>query len=298
MKVIETIAQLQAQSRAWRAAGHPVALVPTMGALHAGHVSLVRAALEEPRARVIVSIFVNPLQFGPAEDFSRYPRSFADDLAAVTRAGAHTVFRPSVDEMYPPGFETRVNVGAVANRLEGEARPGHFEGVATVVARLLGAAIPDRAYFGQKDAQQLTVIRRMVTDLAIPVEIVGRPTVREGDGLAMSSRNRYLGAGDRGRAPALVRALAEAQALYQDGIRTVTELETAMRQVLEEAGLPPEYARVIDPDSFDTPVAGRPWLAVIAARVGPARLIDNAAVDAGNLLAFRPVHHSASAVAV
>ena len=298
MKVVETVEELQAQARAWRAAGHPVALVPTMGALHAGHVSLVRAALEVPGARVILSIFVNPLQFGPSEDFARYPRSLENDLAAVARAGAHAVFHPSVSEMYPPGFETRVSAGSVGQPLEGEARPGHFDGVTTVVARLLGAAIPDRAYFGQKDAQQLAVIRRMVSDLAIPVEIVGRPTVREADGLAMSSRNRYLGAADRGRAPAMVRALAEAQALYQDGIRIPEALETAMRGVLLEAGLEPEYARVVDPGTFQAPGAGRPWLAVLAARVGSARLIDNAAVDAGNLLAFRQAHPSASALAV
>ena len=297
MIVIEMVAQLQARSRAWRAAGHPVELVPTMGALHAGHVSLVREALRQPGARVIVSIFVNPLQFGPTEDFSKYPRTFEDDLEAVGRAGAHAVFHPSLDEMYPAGFDTRVVAGGVGQRLEGESRPGHFDGVATVVARLLGAAIPDRAYFGQKDAQQLAVIRRMVTDLAIPVEIVGRPTVREDDGLALSSRNRYLGDADRRRAPALVRALAEAQALYQHGIRHVPDLEAAMRSVLQDHGLTPEYARVVDPHSFEPPAPGAPWLAVIAARVGPARLIDNADVAAGNLLGFRQVRQS-SALAI
>ena len=298
MRLVETISDLQAQSRAWRAAGHPVALVPTMGALHAGHVSLVRSALEVPGARVIVSIFVNPLQFGPSEDFAKYPRSLENDMAVVAQAGAQAAFHPSVEEMYPRDFETRVSAGAVAPPLEGAARPGHFDGVTTVVARLLGAAIPDRAYFGQKDAQQLAVISRMVADLAIPVEIVGRPTVREADGLAMSSRNRYLGAADRDRAPAMVRALAEAQALYQDGIRTPEALESAMLRVLVEAGLQPEYARVVDPGTFEAPAAGRPWLAVLAARVGPTRLIDNAAVDAGNLLAFRQAHPSASALAV
>jgi len=298
VKVIETVAELQEQSRAWRAAGHSVALVPTMGALHAGHVSLVDAARAEPGAKVIVSVFVNPRQFAPTEDFSKYPRSFEADVAAVAAAGADAVFHPSVDEMYPPGFDTLVSVGAVAGPLEGAARPGHFEGVATVVARLFGAAIPDRAYFGQKDAQQLAVIRRMVQDLAIPVEVIGGPTVREADGLAMSSRNRYLDDAQRAAAPAMVRALAEAQALYQDGIRTPGALEGAMSRVLEEAGLMPEYARVVDPDTFEDPAPGRPWLALIAARVGRARLIDNAAVDAGNLLGFRQTQDSARALAV
>jgi len=188
-------------------------------------------------------------------------------------------------------------VGAVGEPLEGAARPGHFDGVATVVARLLGAAIPDRAYFGQKDAQQLAVVRRLVRDLAIPVEIVGRPTVRDGDGLAMSSRNRYLAPADRSQAPALVRALAEAQALYQDGIRTPEALESAMTTVLEAHGLSPEYASLVDPETFEAAAPGRPWLAVLAARVGSARLIDNAPVEAGNLLAYRQVYQSAPALA-
>ena len=303
MKLITTVAALQAQAREWKAEGHPVALVPTMGALHAGHVSLVHAAREarsgESAPRVIVSIFVNPLQFGAGEDFERYPRSLEQDLVLLEAAGADAVFNPSVAEVYPPGFDTSVTVGAVAASLEGAARPGHFDGVVTAVARLLGAAIADRAFFGQKDAQQLAVIRRMVTDLAIPAEIVAGPTVREIDGLAMSSRNRYLSLDGRANALALVRALAEAQALHLEGVSNIAYIEAAMRGVLEaHAGVRAEYARIVDPATFETPAAGRPRLAVIAARVGPARLIDNAALETADLVALRPAHPGAQAMAV
>ena len=294
MKVITSVAELQAQSRRWRREGHLVALVPTMGALHSGHLSLVRAARRkdgregERRPRVIVSIFVNPLQFGPHEDYGRYPRTLGTDLMLLERAGVDAVFHPSVDEMYPAGFDSRVSAGAVSRPLEGKARPGHFDGVATVVARLLGAAIADRAYFGQKDAQQLAVIRRMVADLAIPVEIVGCPTVREPDGLAMSSRNRYLEGPDRENALALVTALAEAQGLYRDGVHDTAKLEAAMRKVLQSTpGVTVEYARIVDPATFEPPAAGGEGLALIAARVGPARLIDNAAVAGGDVMAHR-----------
>ena len=303
MKLVTTVAELQAQAREWQAEGHPVALVPTMGALHAGHVSLVHAAREarpgEPAPRVIVSIFVNPLQFGEGEDFTRYPRSLEEDLEVLERAGADAVFNPSVAEVYPPGFDTMVTAGAVAAPLEGAARPGHFDGVVTAVTRLLGAANADRAFFGEKDAQQLAVVRRMVADLAIPVEIVPGPTVREIDGLAMSSRNRYLGVEDRAHALALVRALAEAQAMHQAGISDIPAIEDAMREVLEaHPGVRTEYARIVDPSTFEGPAAGRPRLAVIAARVGPARLIDNAALDAADLVALRPVHPDAQPMAV
>jgi pantoate--beta-alanine ligase len=294
MKVIGTIGELQAQARRWKRDGHVVALVPTMGALHAGHLSLVRAARRkegregERRPRVIVSIFVNPLQFGPNEDYARYPRTLGTDLMLLERAGVDVVFQPSVDEMYPPGFDTRVSAGAVGNPLEGQARPGHFDGVATVVARLLGAAIADRAYFGQKDAQQLAVIRRMVSDLAIPVEVVGCPTVREADGLAMSSRNRYLEGPNREHALALVSALAEVQALYREGVHGTSDLEAAMRRVLMTTpGVTVEYARIVDPATFEPPAAGGEGLALIAARVGPARLIDNAGLASGDVLSHR-----------
>lgn len=294
MKVITTVRELQEQSRRWKREGHSVALVPTMGALHAGHLSLVSAARRkdaregERRPRVIVSIFVNPLQFGPSEDYSRYPRTLGNDLMLLERAGADAVFHPAVDEMYPPGFDTRVSAGAVGSPLEGKARPGHFDGVATAVARLLGAAVADRAYFGQKDAQQLAVIRRMVSDLAIPAEVIGCPTVREADGLAMSSRNRYLAGPDREHALALVGALAEAQALYREGGHSTSQLETAMRRVLESTpGVTVEYARIVDAATFEPPPAGGEGLALVAARVGPARLIDNAALANGDVLSHR-----------
>ena len=303
MRLVTTVAELQAQSRAWKAEGRPVALVPTMGALHAGHVSLVHAARDqgpgELAPRVITSIFVNPLQFGEGEDFDRYPRSIEDDLQMLEAAGADAVFHPTVGEMYPPGFDTRVTAGTVAAPLEGAARPGHFDGVATVVARLFGAAIADRAYFGQKDAQQLAVIRRMVRDLAIPVEVVAGPTVREIDGLAMSSRNRYLGEDARAQAPALVRALAEAQWMHHAGVSDIAAIETAMREVIDaHSGVAGEYARLVDPETFEAPAAGRPRLAVVAARVGPARLIDNAALDAADLITFRMAQPESRAMAV
>jgi pantoate--beta-alanine ligase len=294
MKVITSVSELQAQSRRWKRDGHVVALVPTMGALHAGHLSLVRAARRkegregERRPRVIVSIFVNPLQFGPNEDYGRYPRTLGTDLMLLERAGVDAVFHPAVDEMYPAGFDTRVSAGAVADPLEGQARPGHFDGVATVVARLLGAAVADRAYFGQKDAQQLAVIRRMVIDLAIPVEVIGCPTVREADGLAMSSRNGYLEGPDREHARALVSALAEAQALYREGVHSTSDLEAAMRRVLGSTpGVTVEYARIVDPATFEPPAAGGEGLALIAAWVGPARLIDNAGLAGEDVLGHR-----------
>jgi pantoate--beta-alanine ligase len=288
VKVVTSVGQLQAQSRAWKVAGESVALVPSMGALHVGHLSLVQMAqAHRPRARVIVSIFVNPLQFGPGEDFERYPRRLEEDLSTLRSAGVEAAFTPSVEEVYPPGFQTRVVTGSVGTMLEGEARPGHFDGVATVVARLLGASMADRAYFGRKDAQQLAVVRRMVADLAIPVEIVPVATVREVDGLAMSSRNRYLASADRRRATALVEALAEAQALHREAQSDLREVEGAMRRVLDRRGVVPEYARIVDPDTFGPPTPGRPPLAVVAARVGSTRLIDNAFLDAGDVLAYR-----------
>jgi pantoate--beta-alanine ligase len=297
VRVIEKVASLQAQARRWKAEGHTVALVPTMGALHAGHLSLVRAARSGGRSpKVIVSVFVNPLQFGKGEDFERYPRTLGTDLAMLEAAGVDAVFHPTVDEMYPAAFDTQVKAGAVAVPLEGEIRPGHFDGVATVVARLLGASMADRAYFGQKDAQQLAVIRRVVADLAIPVEIIGRPTVREADGLAMSSRNRYLEGEHRAQARALVQALAEAQSLYREGIHDTRLLERAMRRVLaSHAGVKVEYARIVDPSTFEPPATEGRGLALIAARVGPARLIDNAALAATDVVRFRRVRRPAAA---
>jgi pantoate--beta-alanine ligase len=290
MKIIETVAELQQVSRTWHGEGRGVGFVPTMGALHAGHLSLVEAA-RRPRDRVIASIFVNPLQFGAGEDLASYPRPFETDRRMLQGAGVDVLFHPSVDEMYPLGSDTRVVPGAVGASLEGASRPGHFTGVATVVARLLNAALPDRAYFGQKDAQQLAVIRALVHDLAFPVEVVACPTVRETDGLAMSSRNGYLDPDQRQAAPALVRALARAQ---QAGPREKAgRIEVGMAaEVAAHPDVQLEYAAVVDPATFvrlrpDQP-AGDAGLALVAARVGRARLIDNAWVSGVDLGIYLP----------
>ena len=258
-------------SRAWHREGRSVGLVPTMGALHAGHLALVAAARQENDV-VVVSHFVNPLQFGPNEDFDRYPRDWARDLAALTEAGADAVYRPSVDVMYPAGAATRVHVGGLTDELEGAARPGHFEGVTTVVAKLLAAVQPDRAYFGQKDAQQVAVVKRMVADLDLGVEIRVVPTVREPDGMALSSRNAYLSAEERKAAAAVSGALREAASAYASGERETVRLRALM---VARLGLEPlvqlEYADLVDAATFQKPGT----LAVIAVRVGKTRLIDN-----------------------
>ena len=287
MEIVETVAGMQDLARAWKAEGNKVALVPTMGALHRGHLSLVTAAAR-PDARVVASVFVNPLQFGPGEDFDAYPRAFDADCAMLEAAGVSAIFHPSVAEMYPPGSDTRIVPGAVAAPLEGERRPGHFTGVATVVARLFGASLADRAYFGQKDAQQLAVVRAMVHDLALPVEVHGRPTVRERDGLAMSSRNRYLAGADRGAAQALVRALARAQGLFALHVSDPDKLEKAMLATLRaQPGVEPDYVAVADPRTFATlDRAGADSLLLVAARVGPARLIDNARAGGRDLARY------------
>ena len=258
-------------SRRWRREGRSIGLVPTMGALHAGHLSLVELARRENDVTV-VSVFVNPLQFGPGEDFARYPRDVARDRAMLESAGVHAAYMPSVDAMYPPGATTRVEVGAVAEPLEGAARPGHFAGVATVVTKLFAAVQPDRAYFGQKDAQQVAVVRRLATDLDLGVEVRVGPTVREADGLAISSRNVYLGAAERKAAASLSRGLRAAAAAYSAGERSPERLrEAIVAEISAEPLVRLEYAQVVDPETFAAP--GR--LAVVAARVGRTRLIDN-----------------------
>ncbi len=271
MEVLRTIAE----ARAWRAGAGTVGLVPTMGALHSGHLSLVRRAARENDA-VAASIFVNPTQFAPQEDLRRYPRREAEDLAALAGAGTAAVFVPSVEEMYPPGDDTRVDPGAIAASLEGAARPGHFVGVATVVAKLFAIVRPDRAYFGQKDFQQLRVIQRMVRDRRLDVRVVPCETVRGRDGLALSSRNDYLGAADRARASALSAGLFAARERFAAGERRADALRAAARAPLERAGIIPEYLAVSDPFTLDE-IAGQVARAVIsvAARLGNARLIDN-----------------------
>jgi pantoate--beta-alanine ligase len=261
-----------------RARGERVGLVPTMGALHAGHLALV----EEARRRagmVAVSIFVNPTQFGPNEDFARYPRSLEADRDAVAAAGAHGVFAPEVSAMYPPGDETRVRVGATAEPLCGRHRPGHFEGVATIVTKLFALAGPCVAVFGRKDYQQLQVIRRLTRDLWLPVEIVGARTMRERDGVAMSSRNAYLTAAQRASARAIPRALAQVHAAFERGERDAGVLAAMARAVVEGVASSIDYVDVADPESLRLLGAGERAgdraLCAIAVRIGGARLIDN-----------------------
>jgi pantoate--beta-alanine ligase len=249
-----------------------------MGYLHAGHISLVEMALGECNL-VAVSIFVNPTQFGPKEDFSRYPRDTERDLAMLHEAGAHWVFMPGVDEIYPHGFSTYVQVREVTDRLEGEVRPGHFEGVATVVAKLFNLVQPHRAYFGQKDAQQVVVIKKMVLDLNFPLEIRVGPTLREPDGLAMSSRNVYLNPEERQAALVLHRALTAARELWGQGERRGTTLRNAMSRTLAAEPLArPDYVSVADPatlQELDDSGEAKEALASLAVRIGSTRLIDN-----------------------
>jgi pantoate--beta-alanine ligase len=273
MQVCRTIAELRQARR--RAAG-AVGLVPTMGYLHAGHLALAdRARAENDLA--VASVFVNPTQFGPHEDFARYPRALARDLELLDGAGVDLVFAPEVAEMYSPGFATYVETGAITDVLEGASRPGHFRGVTTVVAKLFHIVQPDRAYFGQKDAQQVRVIRKMVADLDFPLEIVVCPTVREPDGLALSSRNSYLTPDQRAAAPVLHRALQAVSARYAAGERDGEALRATLRAVLAAEPLASvDYVSVADPDTLrelDTVATGA--LASLAVRFGSTRLIDN-----------------------
>ncbi len=247
-----------------------------MGWLHAGHRALIQRARDE-NATTVVSIFVNPRQFGDPADLEQYPRNEARDVAISAEEGADLVFAPTVDEVYPPGFDTTVQVGAVARPLEGAARPGHFDGVATVVAILFGLVGAERAYFGQKDAQQLLVIRRMATDLALPTAVIAHPTVREPDGLAMSSRNVHLSTAERAAAPVLRRALLAGRERWDAGERSADALRTVMRRVLADEPLAnPDYVSVADAETLQelTSVEG-PALLSMAVRFGSTRLIDN-----------------------
>jgi pantoate--beta-alanine ligase len=254
----------------------PIGLVPTMGYLHEGHLSLVRAARDANRT-VVATIFVNPAQFGPNEDLTTYPRDMPRDLAMLRAEGVDVVFTPEVEEMYPPGGETTVSAGELSRKLEGVARPGHFDGVTTVVSKLFNIVGPDRAYFGQKDAQQALVIRRMTRDLRFPIEIVVCPTVREPDGLALSSRNAYLDGSQRVAARVLSRALARAQALFEQGETSADRLRAEMQAVLNEEPLATiDYVSVADPDNLDEQaLADTRSLVSMAVRIGRTRLIDN-----------------------
>lgn len=279
--VVAEPAELREQVSAWRRAGLRIAFVPTMGNLHDGHLALLRSAAQHAE-RVVVSIFVNPLQFGPGEDFETYPRTLAEDLARLAAEPCDLVFAPSDQAMYPAGREatTRVEVPVLGDMLCGIARPGHFEGMATVVAKLFNLVQPDCAVFGQKDFQQLLIVRRMTRDLCFPVEIVGVPTQREPDGLAMSSRNRYLDAGQRAAAPALYAALRTAATALQAGSRDLVALQHTGMENIRSAGLDPEYFEILRQEDLAQPAAAdRRLVLLAAARLGRTRLIDNLPVE-------------------
>lgn len=278
MEVVHTIPELRAAVARARQAGQAVGFVPTMGCLHEGHLSLIRRAKEEAPF-VVVSIFVNPTQFGPNEDFSKYPRTFDADRRGCEAAGADLVFAPTAADFYPAGASTWVDVEGVSSGLCGEFRPGHFRGVATVVAMLFNAVQADVAVFGRKDLQQLAVIRRMVRDLHLPVRIVAHETVREPNGVAMSSRNRYLTAEQLAKAAAIPAAMAAAQALAQAGVTDAARLRSAAQAVLAgQPALKPQYCEVVDRETMApvASIASRRCAIAIACHLGATRLIDNA----------------------
>jgi pantoate--beta-alanine ligase len=276
MRICTTIEDLRAACRAARAGGKRLGFVPTMGALHDGHLSLVRAARASCDV-VAASIFVNPTQFGPNEDLAKYPRTFERDRNFLEKEGVKLLFAPSVEEMYPAGAVTWVTVEGLSGKLDGRSRPGHFRGVTTVVAKLFHIVEPDAAFFGQKDAAQVAIIRRMVRDLNFPVQIVACPIVREADGMAMSSRNAYLDAQQRQRALVLHRALLRVKKLWDAGEGAAGKLVAAGREeFVAEKSVRLEYFEIVDPNSLD-PVenAAEGALVAVAAFVGPTRLIDN-----------------------
>jgi pantoate--beta-alanine ligase len=277
MQVLRRAEEARAFARSCKARGERVGLVPTMGALHEGHLSLIRLAGERAD-KVVVTLFVNPLQFGPSEDLDRYPRHFEKDRALCEAEGAAALFAPEAGEMYPPGFSTKVEVtGPLTAALCGARRPGHFAGVATVVTKLLAVCEPDVAVFGQKDAQQALVIRRCVADLGLPVEIVVAPTVRESDGLAMSSRNAYLSEEERAQATVLGESLKGAEALVRGGERDCGRILEAVGSIIAAAPLARlDYAQIVDAETLEALESlGRPALLALAAYFGKTRLIDN-----------------------
>jgi pantoate--beta-alanine ligase len=276
MKIITTIAEMRSLSASHRMQGKKLGFVPTMGFLHEGHLSLMRRARQENDI-VVASIFVNPTQFGPKEDLDRYPRDAEGDQAKCEASGVDVLFMPQVSEMYPEKPIVFVAVEGVSDVLEGALRPGHFKGVATVVAKLFNIVQPHRAYFGQKDFQQCVVVKRMVTGLDLDVEVAVLPTVREQDGLAMSSRNSYLSAEERRAASTIWRALSEGEQLFRTGLRDATALQNAVRSVLlREPGISIDYVEIVDPDSL-LPLAAieSRTVTLVAVRVGRTRLIDN-----------------------
>jgi pantoate--beta-alanine ligase len=276
MQIARTIAEVRAAVAALRAQGRSIGLVPTMGALHEGHLSLVRAA-RAACDTVVATIFVNPAQFGPNEDFSKYPRTFDADCRLLEAEKVDLLFFPAVDEMYPPGATTFVEVETISDRLDGQSRPGHFRGVATVVAKLFHIVAPHKAFFGQKDAAQVAVLRRMVRDLDFDLELVVCPIVREPDGLAMSSRNRYLSGEDRERALILHRTLRHIVGRIEQGETGTSELiRTGLGVLAGDPDARLDYLRIVDPDTLeDLPDVEKGALVAVAAWIGPARLIDN-----------------------
>lgn len=279
MKITGTVAETRASARALKAAGKKLGLVPTMGALHEGHLCLVRLAKQQCDA-VAVSIFVNPSQFGPKEDFTKYPRSFERDREMLEAEGVNLLFAPTVEEMYPQGATTFVNVDGISERLDGVSRPGHFRGVSTVVAKLFHIVEPDKAFFGQKDAAQVAIIKHMVRDLDLPAEIVVGPIVREPDGLALSSRNAYLNVRERKQALVLSRALKAVEASIRKGTVRAGELANTARGVFaEEPDVRIDYIAVVNPETLESVEdVGSGALVAVAAYVGSTRLIDNVVV--------------------
>jgi pantoate--beta-alanine ligase len=295
MVTLRTIDEARAALQTARRAGHTVGLVPTMGALHDGHLSLIERARAECDV-VVVSLFVNPAQFNESADLDHYPRREQRDRELAATAGGDLLFAPAVDEIYPAGFSTSVEVLGLTDRLEGAVRgAGHFRGVTTVVMKLLNIISPDVAYFGQKDAQQAIVIRRMVEDLNMNVSIEACPTVREADGLAMSSRNAHLSPEERARALAMPRALAAAAAAVADGERSADALTAAAREAMSKLGVEPEYIELVQPDTLDrVERLERPALLAIAARIGETRLIDNVILSPSAPTELNPTSQPAS----
>ncbi|MGQ0620010.1 MAG: pantoate--beta-alanine ligase [Panacagrimonas sp.] len=276
MRTVHSVRELREQVSEWRRAGRRVGFVPTMGNLHAGHLQLVTRA-RESADQVIASVFVNPLQFGPNEDFDRYPRTLAEDAIRLESVQCDLLYAPSVAEMYPRGREnlTLVRVPGVSEMLDGAFRPGHFDGVATVVSILFNQVQPDIAVFGQKDWQQLQVIKRMVADLHLPIEMVGHPTARDADGLALSSRNQYLTPAERAQAPLIYQVLRAAAAGLSAGRRDFAALQTEAMLTLEGAGFVPQYVEIRSPDMGLPGIAHVEWVILAAAFLGRTRLIDN-----------------------
>jgi len=279
IKVINTVGEIKRLRTDLKA---PVALVPTMGYLHDGHLSLIRTAVKEC-VSVVVSIFVNPTQFNPGEDFKSYPRDLEHDLSLLEKESVDIVFNPSLEEMYPESFSSWVEVSGITERLEGKSRPTHFRGVTTVVAKLFNIIMPDKAYFGQKDAQQAIVIKKMVKDLNMDIEIITLPTVREADGLAMSSRNNYLKPRERQAATILYKALKEADKLYKSGVKSADSLRRKIREVIDAEPLAEiDYISIADNETLvELDEVVPPALVSLAVKIGKTRLIDNIVIYQG-----------------